>query len=244
MKLFIFTAVALTLMSSCASDEETNENQGLVFNTSTDDTIVMELVAVPKSEYENQNEDAVGIPEGAILRKIAPKVEKEKLPEPEYDLSRLKKVLASMKLPGDLSTYLESLEIKYMPLEHSALAKEVAGYSYGDYSQTQITDDFDGDNRDDYALIMNSRGTVVSIVVFLRRGNSYTHRVLDVQDYGKIYDETSIQVIMIRKTKKVVGVDGPLELENTGIYVSCNLCPVGSVYYWADGDFVSYAISD
>jgi len=244
MNIFKFTVVALIFLSSCAPPAEKEEKQGLVFNTTTSDIIVKELVAIPKNQYEKQKKGSGEIPDGAVLMKRQPVVEKKILPEPDYDLSKLKAVLASMKLPSDLLVYLDSLEIKYMPLEHSALSKEVAGYSYGEYSQTQIVNDFDGDSRDDYALLVNNRGTIVSVVVFLKREDSYTHRVIMDMYYGENHDKNDIKMIMIPVAESVKGIEGTLELENGGLYVKCAYCPGSAVYYWDEGNFAIFPTSD
>jgi hypothetical protein len=151
---------------------------------------------------------------------------------------------AEESLPRDLIAYMNSLDIKYRPFDKSDLSVEIQDFIFHAEPEVQITNDFDGDNRDDYALLVNSRDTYVSIIVFLRRGDSFEHQVIKDFNYGRYYDERNIKVIMIPMPKSIEGISGVLELKNGGIYVSCAWCSTGSVYYWNNGNFDRFPISD
>ena len=154
--------------------------------------------------------------------------------------------IAEKSLPCALIAYMNSLDIKYEPIDKSDLSEDMLD----DYKnlqskpEVQIVNDFDGDGRDDYALLLNNRDIFVSVVVFLNRGDSYTHRVIRDMTYRKNHDKTNIRMIMSPVAGSVKGIEGALELENGGIYVTCYYCPGSAVYYWEKGDFAIFPTSD
>ncbi len=62
--------------------------------------------------------------------------------------------------------------------------------------------------------------------------------------YGENHDKADIRMIMRLVADSVKGIEGSLELENGGIFVTCFYCPGSAVYYWDEGDFATFATSD
>ena len=154
--------------------------------------------------------------------------------------------IAAESLPYELIAYMKSLDIKYEPIDKSDLSEDMIDdyKSLQSKPEVQIVNDFDGDGRVDYALLLSNRDIYVSVVVFLDRGDSYTHRVIRDMTYRKNHDKTNIRMIMSPVAGSVKGIEGTLELENGGIYVTCYYCPGSAVYYWDEGDFSLLPTSD
>ena len=153
---------------------------------------------------------------------------------------------AEKSLPCDLIAYMNSLDIKYEPIDKSDLSKDVLDfYTYKHLKpEAQIINDFDGDSRDDYALLVNNRDVYVSVVVFLKRDDSYTHRVIMDMGYGENHDKNDIKMVMIPVAESIKGIEGTLELKHGGVYVQCAYCPGSAVYYWDEGNFAIFPTSD
>lgn len=149
---------------------------------------------------------------------------------------------ASQALPDDLITYMDSLDISYTPIDDKDLSPSTR--IYGE-PYVRITDDFDGDDRVDYALLVNSRKSYISVVIFLRRGVGFTHEVIYDANFYHFFDNSNIDVTMSPVKKgNVNGAEGTLNLKHTGIYIAEEGMPTSSVYYW-DGDrFARFWISD
>ena len=153
-----------------------------------------------------------------------------------------KATIADQSLPRDLENYMNSLSTTYIPISQADLLENLLIY---ENITTQIVNDFDGDGRSDYALLVNNFHTYVSVVVFLKRDQGYSHYVLDEKNYHDDFDLHNVEGIMIPvAVGEIKGVERTLTLNRPGIYVSWYLVPTSAVYYWDKGKFVRFATSD
>jgi hypothetical protein len=149
---------------------------------------------------------------------------------------------AGQTLPYDLKDYMNSLSTTYIPINQADLLEQLLIY---EKITTQIINDFDGDGRTDYALLVNNFHTYVSVVVFLKRDQGYSHYVLDEKDYHHNFDVHNVEAVMIPVAQgEIKGVEKSYTLNQPGIYVSWYLSPTSSVYYWDEDKFVRFATSD
>lgn len=106
-------------------------------------------------------------------------------------------------LPDNLTAYIASLDTDYKPLKKKDLGPLVVKWGIKK-AETQIIADFDGDNRHDHALIMQTSLERVSVIVFLNRASGYTHHVLRSFEYTKA---SGINVVMALMKKKIETYD-------------------------------------
>lgn len=150
--------------------------------------------------------------------------------------------VACQKLPGDLLTYIKSLDTSYLPIEKNQLSDDVFWVSRD--SDACLVGDFDGDKQTDYALLLNSRETYVSAIVFLKRDSSFIHKIIKDDNYGPYYDDNKVTMVMTPVRGKVIGINETVQLENLGVQISDVLGSTSSVFYWKNDDFVKIRISD
>ena len=151
-------------------------------------------------------------------------------------------VLACQSLPNDLFEYMDSLEISYTQINKQDLDPFV--FEFTKNKDVQIVDDFDGDGQVDFALLLKTQQSHISIVVFLRRGNSFIHKTILTTGYDENLKSNKVAVDMVPLSGTIEGVDETIELIRTGIYAATLWSPVNSVHYWKDDEFVSLPLSD
>ena len=158
--------------------------------------------------------------------------------------------LACPPLPGDLTAYMQSLDVRYSLIDKKNLHSQVK-FVYED-AVVCIVDDFDGDGRTDYALAVTDpnpprydfQKANVKIIVFFRKESGYAHKVLPYRILFDLPDPNEIGLIMIPVTGEFEALDETIQLQNTGIQLQWLYIPVSYVFYWKDDNFVQVPISD
>jgi len=145
-------------------------------------------------------------------------------------------------IPADLISYMDQLDVDYIPLKKSDLDESAA--FFGDDVDVQIFADFDGDTRKDYALLVSSEETYVSLVVFLQRESGFIHSVLKKENYGAYFERGKVWTFIKPVHDVVKGLDGDIPLDNPGIEIMQTLGNKSKAFYWKNDGFTSVRTSD